>query len=180
MAKRNRQYIRPSGGDSDLAGLPTAERLFKSGGHYEIGDDKQGHRVYQFRDAPLERMYDGRYKQIDERQYQALAKYRHHAYAAGMAGNLKSVDLNRIMANTVFSGGMPASEAQAFHRCQYREAVREIGIRESAIVDAVVLHETPIEMAGKMRGWSHPLQARAVAVEVLRGAADRLCRLWGI
>lgn len=159
---------------------PTPERLLKSRGDFTVGDDEQGTRVYTFRDSPLERMRD-RYKQIDYRQYAALAKYRHHTYAAGMMGNISAIDFNRIFATDVSGfSGMAKTENQAFHRDQYRKAVKEIGLRDSVIVDSVVIKEIPLEIAGRMRGWLHPLQARAVATDVIRGAADRLSILWGI
>lgn len=40
-----------------FVGLPTVERLAKAEGHFTVGDDKRGNRVYHFHDNTLDRMY---------------------------------------------------------------------------------------------------------------------------
>src|SRR5689334_4976386 len=77
-------------------GMPTAERILKSGGAYEIGDDKQGTRVYRFQDSPLDRAYSRR--ALHSSEYTALMKFRHHWYHSDMAPHCSSVDLDRIFA----------------------------------------------------------------------------------
>jgi hypothetical protein len=165
-------------------GGPTAERLMKSGGDFEVGDDKRGTRVYRFQDEPLERAFARR--AIHPSEYTALQRFKHHWYHADLAPHIGSVDLNRIFAPDFGSMvGMARSERQAHHRHQYREACRVIaehpdGHRIKIVVDSVVCSENSLEVAGFAIGYSSPFRARAGAVKRLCSAGDILSRFWSI
>jgi hypothetical protein len=153
--------------------------LAKSEGYFTVGDDKQGGRVYTIRDAPLERMFAR--QAIGGTEYAALQKYRHHWYHAGLEAGLGSVDLNRIFSSDPGSmSGMAASERQAHHRQQWRQARDKLGSRTGGLVDSIVCAEDTIEAAGYRMGWRNKPQAIAAATEMLRDAGYRLAKLWGI
>ena len=118
---------------------------------------------------------------ITHHQYSAGQKYRHHWYHAGLAGQLQSVDVNRIFAadRSNFSG-MAKTEVQVFHRQRYREATQAVGKIGSHVLDWVVCRETPLEQVGYTLGWGSRPQAYAAAVERMKTALDELCRLWGL
>lgn len=164
-------------------GTPTAERILKSGGAFEIGDDKQGTRVYRFQDCPLDRAYNR--KALHSSEYTALMKFRHHWYHADLAPHLGSVDLNRVFASDFSSmSGMPKSERQAHHRGQYRLACAELerhpdGHKIRIVVDNVVCSEQPLHIAGFAIGYSSQHKARQAAEKRLRSAGDILSRMWG-
>src|SRR5690606_3824846 len=108
-------------------GTATPERIMKSGGHSSVGADGTQRIV----DSPFDRAHaqgrlgSGTSCPHNERRFRAGQKYRHHWYHAGLAGNLQSPDLNRIFASdpSSNSAGMARSEAEAWHRQKYREAV---------------------------------------------------------
>jgi hypothetical protein len=157
----------------------TPERLMRSIGEIDVGDDKQGNRIYTFKDSPLERMFSR--KAIDPIEYTALQKYFHHWYHAGLLPGVGSVDLNRVFASDAgLSGGMAKSERQAHHRQQYRAGRGVIGHRSGIVVDNVVCNEHSLEVAGFSIGWTNKPQAIAAATEMIRDAGYRLARLWGI
>lgn len=164
-------------------GTPTPERLLKSGGAFEIGDDKQGTRVYRFQDSPLERAYNR--KALHSSEYTALMKFRHHWYHSDLAPHVSSVDLNRVFAADFGAmGHMPKSARQAHHRGQYRLACARIaehpdGHRIQIVVDNVVCSEQPLHIAGFAIGYSSPDKARKGAERRLCSAGDILSRLWG-
>ena len=164
--------------DCDVRG-PTPERLHKAGDGFEVGDDRQGTRIYYFKDTPLQRFY-GRLKsragtrETDEltREYTALMKYRNHWHCAGLESSLPSVDLNRIYAvdpsNMV---GMAKSERQFFHRQMYRSARLLIGHEAGIIVDNFCCYEWPMHVA-----CSSVFRGR----KMVRWSAARLAHEWGI
>ena len=153
---------------------PTKARLRKAGDDYTIGDATG---AYTLRDAPLERM--SQRKVLDEKQYNALNKYRIHWYHAGIAGNVGAMDPNRVF-SSVGSFGLGNTERQVFHLQQYQRGVTDLGIRRSSIVEMVICHERTLEEAGRRLEWGNKAQAIAAATEVLRDSADRLCKIWGI
>jgi hypothetical protein len=161
---------------------PTAERLRHARGLVERGNPGKGKGrtgVVTMRDAPIERALAR--KIINQAQYTAAIKYRHHWYHAGLASPLSSVELNRIFAaDPTNYSVMPKSEAQVFHRQRYREAVQHIGITGAAVVEQVVCQEISLEQAGYKLGWVAKPQAIAAATERMKAALDRLVELWGI
>jgi hypothetical protein len=164
----------------DERGL-TDERKARAGDDFHAGE---GGRM-QVRDAPLERMERrgtlGRDEQENRKHYNGLNKFRIHWHHAGMAGNISALDPNHIFASDITNfSGLAKTEQQLFHRDRYRQATQAMGIRVSSVVEAVICYEKSLDEAGKMLTWSNGPQARAAATEVLRGAADTLCRLWSV
>jgi hypothetical protein len=167
---------------------PTAERLLKASGHYHVGDDKQGGRIYQFHDSALDRLYSrltrGAGRRDEEQlrsEYIALQKYKHHWFSAGLQSALGSADLNRIFASDPGSmSGMAKSEKQAHHRQQYRNARDLIGHKPGIVVDNVVCADTSLETAGWSIGYNSRTSARGHAERILRQSAHKLAALWGI
>lgn len=163
----------------EIHGSPTAERLRKAGDNFALGGEDRGVRTYVMRDTPLDRAL--RRGLLTGAQHSALEKFRHHWFHGGSAPSVGSVDLNRIFAaDTAGMTGMPKSERQEFHRARYREAVGEIGLRASSVVENVVCYEHPLDDAGMKLGWSSAYRAREGAKELLVGAAAKLTKLWGI
>lgn len=158
-------------------GYPTVERILKSRGDYDVGDDQQGARVYTFRDTPIDRLLAS--KTISDEQYQALSWFRRNWYLAGMAGHISSIDPNRVSAPEAAGYSlMPRSEAAAVAREIYRKSVQDIGLERSAIVEAVVCHERPLYAAGSRAGISDRTASKDARV-VLMDSADILARLYG-
>jgi hypothetical protein len=156
-------------------GAPTIERLRHAHGHVERGD--MG--TYTLRDSPLERALARGVISAD--QYRAGEKYRLHWYRGGLSSPLQTIDPNRIFASDTTSfSGMARTEAQAFHRQQFRNAVQEIGMISALILDSVICAEITLEDAGYKIGWNSKPQAIAAATERMRQALDTLCRHWGI
>lgn len=191
MAKRTTIIERRSDG-------PTAERLAKASGHFHVGDDKQGGKVYQLCDNPMDRLYSrlakassSREENGVRREYAALLKYRHHWHSAGLESSVGSVDLDRIFAADASNmSGMAKSERQANHRQQYRRAREVIGHRPGIVLDNVVCCEWNLDLAGCSVGcgsykkgrktYASPYRAREEATKLLREAAQKLADHWGI
>jgi hypothetical protein len=181
MAKRTQIIERRSDG-------PTAERLSKAQNHYHIGDDKQGVRIYQFCDSPLDRLYSRLTKRAGRRdeeelraEYIALQKYRNHWFAAGLQSALGSADLNRIFASDPGSmSGMAKTEKQAHHRKEWRAAGTCLGHKPGIVVDNVVCAETSLEIAGWSIGYNSRTTAIVHAERILRESGRKLASLWGI
>lgn len=163
---------------------PTPERILKTGGHYEVGDDKQGAQIITINDDQLHRLYAN--GSLNNSEYTALQKYRHHWYHSGQQPSLGSVDLNRIFAPDPFSmGGMAKSESQAHHRQVCRDAndelERKFGNADARIViENVVCLDLPLQEGGLILGYQSPFRARERARGLLSGAARHLARHWGI
>lgn len=159
--------------DLEQRAQPTPERVRQADGAIEIGDDRRGSKTLTMRDAPLERALSRGV--ISRSQYDAGVKFRLHWYRGGMAGNLKTIDLNGV-----FGGQGSETEAKLFHRQQFFHARNSIGNWGAYVLDHVVCLETPLEKVGYSLGWGSKPQAIAVATEHLKIALDGLCRLWGI
>lgn len=191
MAKRITIIERRSDG-------PTAERLLKAQNHVHVGDDRQGGKIYQFCDNPMDALYSRLARRAgtrDEnalrREYAALLKYRHHWHSAGLEPSVGSVDLNRIFASDASNmSGMAKSERQVHHRQQYRRARAVIGHRPGIVLDNVVCQEWSLEIAGSSIGYgsyykkgrksyASPYRAREEATKLLREAGQKLADHWG-
>jgi hypothetical protein len=155
--------------------LPTPERRRRAGADFERGDTGQ----ITMRDSPLERALAR--KIITQEQYSAGQKYRHHWYHAGLAGQITSIDFNRIFGKE-FGGfsGMARTESQLFHRQRHREAADAVGKIGMHVLEWAVCRETVLEQVGYSLGWNSRPQAYAAAAERMKTALDDLCRLWGI
>jgi hypothetical protein len=163
----------------DDMGRPTPERLRHAQSDYEIADGRGGAGTITMRDCPLDRVK--KRGQIGPKEYDAALKFRHHWWHGGMAGQVKSLDLNQVFARDLSCmGHMAKTEAQAFHRQKYREACEMLGFRPGYIVLAVVCEEIEFELAGRKLGFENDPQARAAAVTLLQDGLYRLANLWGI
>lgn len=159
---------------------PTEERLGKAADGYEVGDDQQGNQVYYIELRPIVAMLKRR--QIDGKQFQALDKFHKHWFNAKLGGGCRSVDFNRIYAPDPFADNfLNANERQIANRREYNRALDEFKFQERIIATNLILSETmTAEECGYGLGYRSPYRARAAAVTVIRGMADKLCDLWGI
>ena len=175
--RRGKGNIRVAVERRDLG--PTPERLAKAEEHFVVGNDRMGGKVYTFKDAPLDRMYSR--SAIDPVEYQALQKLKLHWHCSGMPGAMRSPDLNRIFAADLSAmSNMPAAEAQAHHRHQWRRGYNLLTPRARIVVERVVCREQTIEHAGYAIGMTSKHRANAAASELLRDAGYRLATLWGM
>jgi hypothetical protein len=172
-----------------VVGIPTAERLAKAAGHFTVGDDKQGTRVYHFHDTTVDRLYSRLARQAKGRgaeetvrsEYLALQRYKHHWHHSGLEVSIGSVDLDRIFApESPGMNGMPKTERQAHHRRQYREARELLGWKPHIVVENVMCAEISLEQAGFSIGYNSPFRSREGAVKILRESGRALAKLWGI
>jgi hypothetical protein len=175
------------GGIPNPAYGPTVQRLAIAQGHVSIGDDKQGTRIYQFHDTPLDRLYSRLTRQAKNgsdmlrREYVALTKYRNHFIQAGKEATVASVDPNSIFASNPSSrNGMPMADFQMDHAAHWRQAQFHLGHKPAIVVDNVVCAETSLEVAGWSIGYISRTQARDKAEEVLRECGQKLATFWGI
>lgn len=162
---------------------PTSDRLRHAGGHFELGGEDRGIRVYYFADSPLQRLYTrlrlkAGTKETEElaMEYAALLKYVSHWYYAGLEASLPSVDLDRVFSSDPSNMvGMAKSERQANHRKKYREAVDEIGHKPSILLDNFCCYEWPLDVACNTIGYEVKRARRMV-----RDSASRLTVFWGM
>lgn len=160
---------------------PTPERLARLQiGDLEIGEDRQGGRIYTIRDAPLARMF--RDKRLDGTQFTALSRFHSHWWNAGLSESVRGVDLNRIYAPDPFNSvGMCSTERQYHNRREYREAYALLKHQEGILVTNLICSETySLEQCGYSLGYTSPYRARTAATKVLRSIADKFAKLWGI
>jgi hypothetical protein len=158
------------------ANEPTPERLAKIGREFTRGEGG----VLVARGAPLEALHAK--SVIDERQYGAGKKFYHHWYRSALSGRYAALNLaTGIFGHEGFSGGMPATEDQAYHREAYRKSVQHLGMRTSALLQYLVCDERPLVEVGRtLLGWTNDPQARAAAAERLKDALDRLADFYGM
>ena len=158
----------------------TPERAKQTGGAFVWGRDERNRQTVQtLRDSPLEAALTR--KAITDRQYNAAMKYKTHWFQGGLSGSLQSIDPNRVFASdTTNFSGMAKTEAQAFHRQQYRAAIEVIGIIPAAVLDTIACHEKPLSKAGVNMGWKSKSKGIQAAEDVLCEALDKLCAHWGI
>ncbi len=158
---------------------PTPERLAKADSDYLRFRGDEGLTGHVMRDAPLDRMYSR--SAIDPVEYQALQKLKLHWHCSGMPGAMRSPDLNRIFAADLSAmSNMPAAEAQAHHRHQWRRGYNLLTPRARIVVERVVCREQTLALAGFALGAQSKPQATAAASELLRDAGYRLATLWGM
>ncbi len=163
--------------ENDFRG-PTEERLGKAEHGFEVGDDQQGRRVYFIELRPIVAMLKAR--QIDGKQYAALDKFHKHWFNANLTGGCRSVDFNRIYAPDPFDY-LDASERQWANRREYNRALDKLAFQERIIATNLILSETmTAEQCGYGLGYRSPYRARAAAVTVIRGIADKWIELWGM
>jgi hypothetical protein len=157
----------------DRSAGPTRERLQQADHGFEIGGDaREGYR-FTMTDNPLGRALTRR--KISEAEYSALRKYAAHWHAAGLAGHVVSLDLNRVSSSR---SSLFGSEAATYHLNEYREAARYIGRQHAYVADNVACFETKLETIGEGLGYASPYRGRQKALELLREAGDRLAYHW--
>jgi len=155
---------------------PTQERLGKAQYGHEVGDDRQGGRVYFIQLRPIAAMLKAR--QIDGKQFGALDKFHKHWFNAKLGGGCRSVDFNRIYAPDPFDY-LDASERQCANRKEYNRALDLLAFQEQIIATNLILSETmTAEQCGYGLGYRSPYRARSAAVTVVRGMADKWIDLW--
>jgi hypothetical protein len=192
---QKRRIIKMDKEQFDVRG-PTEERM--RSGAFDVGDDKQGTRVYRFCDDPMSRLYSRLSRAANthqehslRREYAALLKYRNHWHQAGLEPSMGSVDLNRIFASDASNmSGMAKTERQSQHRIMWRQARDLIGHRPGIVIDNVVCAENNLDIAGYSVGYgsykvgkktySSPYRAREEATKLLREAAVKLADHWGM
>lgn len=160
---------------------PTPERLGKlREGDLEIGEDRQGGRIYTISDSPMCRMFKD--KRLSGIQFTALSRFHSHWWNAGLSESVRGVDLNRIYAPDPFNSvGMCSSERQYQNRREYRSAYALLTHLEGILVTNLICSESlNLEQCGNMLGYISPFRARAAATKVLCSVADRFAKLWGI
>ena len=160
---------------------PTPERLGKLlVGDLEIGEDRQGSRIYTIREAPMFRMFKD--KRLSGIQFTALSRFHSHWWNAGLSDSVRGVDLNRIYAPDPFNSvGMCSTERQYQNRREYRSAYALLAHVEGIIVTNLICSETlNLEQCGNMLGYISPYRARAAATKVVCSIADRFAKHWGL
>jgi hypothetical protein len=173
-AKRQKKRFAPSG---VTEGTPTPQRYKHAQGAFEIGGDKRsgkGNRIVRMLDSPLEQVWTN--NQITDAQYENMRRLRLHWFLGDLAGSPQSMNYNRVGTNDWINLG--TSERQLQHKQEFIRAFDVLTTIEKQIVSAVVLIEIPLSVAGVELGYRSPYRARQAALEILRGAADRLARVW--
>lgn len=117
---------------------------------------------------------------LDKIQFNAGHRYYAHWYGAGLV-KLGSVSFETVGSSREPGSGMAATERQAYHRQRYRQGEAALGPVLSAYVNAIVLQEQEPEVVGKrITGRAAPSQARAVAIEMLKGGLDVLAKEYAL
>ena len=167
---------------------PTFERLVKADGHFAVGDDKRGGKLYHFCDTPLDRLFSRLIKRAGKVQeeelrvaYAGLLRYRDHWQRAGKEPSISSVDPNRVYSpDPSRRSGMPMAESQVYHDSEWRSGRKVLNHRQGIVVDNVVCYEHPLDIAGFAVGQTNKPQAVTSAEELLRASGERLAAHWGI
>jgi hypothetical protein len=174
-------------------GAPTPEPRAKAIDRSEDGRrlhehhrrDALGH--YHFDDAPLDRLAargdlakteNGKIdRHMNRILLEAGRRYFEHAYLSGMISALKAIDLAGVGGGGDPACGMPANEAQAHHRRQYRDAEQALGQYFSSVVDAIVLREQSLQAVGlRITPYRKAETAAAIALDRLKEGLLRLAQ----
>lgn len=153
----------------------TTEQRKRRAGEHVFRDDKGRQHM---RDSPVNVALSR--GQINACQYEAAQKFYNHWFRSGLLEVFGSVDLSGVFGGDNPRVGMARTEAQAFHRQRYRQAVDKIGMRGSWVLERVICREQSFEDTGREMGWNNRPQAVATAVQLFRDALDTLCKEWGI
>jgi hypothetical protein len=156
----------------DILVSPTPERLqHANDNHVQI----PGTRATRMADAPIDRLRTS--GALTESQYQAAATLFKDYYNAGLAP-LGAVDYERFHVD----GSKPSSVSDFRYAAieRYNRSCKELGEFFRVTVDAVVLREQSVEGAGRALGLGNASQARAVALDRLRGGLDILVKRYGL
>lgn len=114
----------------------------------------------------------------------AAEKFYVHWYRAGLAENFGSADLNRVFGGEGGGAGMARTEAQAFHRQRYRDAVAKVtanaGTISAWVLEQLVCQERSFVDIGGVFGHKNRNSAAKVTLQLLKPALNILCREWGV
>jgi len=150
---------------------PTAERLSHA---LDIETAADGPLRGRVRVKPvLEVLRDRR--TITREMYLAGEKYELHWSAGGLSERYASLRMD----GTQGGGQEHASDAMLRHRAAYTEAVRDLGITLSRVVEEVCCRNKSVGEVASDR-WSNDPQARAAGTALLCAGLERLVRLWGL
>lgn len=112
---------------------------------------------------------------ISREMFLAGEKYELHWSAGGLSERYASLRMD----GTQGGGQEHASDAMLRHRAAYTEAVRDLGITLSRVVEEVCCRNKSVSEVAADR-WSNEPQARAAGTALLCAALERLVRLWGL
>jgi hypothetical protein len=163
--------------DATLAAeaMPTTERLQHAGDAFEIGGvsgrGRGGTRIVRILDAPIERLLSER--KLSDAQYEALRLMRVHWLLGNLAGNLQSVDLDRVPQE---QSNLASVERGLMHREAFYSGWELLNLLQKICVNSVVLIETPLAITGAGLGYASPYRGRLAVLGYLHDAADELIR----
>jgi hypothetical protein len=112
---------------------------------------------------------------ITREMYLAGEKYELHWSAGGLSERYASLRMD----GTSGGGQEHASDAMLRHRAAYTEAVRDLGITLSRVVEEVCCRNKSVGEVASDR-WSNDPQARAAGTALLCAGLERLVNLWGL
>ncbi len=159
----------------------TAERLAKASAHWIGRADKVQHVAA----APLDALHARHALDPDPRRntvlFEAGQRYLRHWHGAALS-SLAQRDLVHPRGG---SGGLgwavPASEAAARHRADFRLARERLGPYLARWLDAIVIEErVPLEVGRESTRYADRTTATAIAMEVLRAGLTTLADHWGM
>jgi len=150
---------------------PTSERLLAANDNFVV--EPGG--ATRMQDAPMARLF--RQAIITAEQHQAGILYFQDWYNAGMAP-LGAIDYGKAIVDG--SRGDGVSDFRLSAQVRYNKSNTVLGAFFRAVVNAVVLHEQGLEAAGRGIGLNNASQARAVALDRLRGGLDLLVARYGL
>lgn len=176
MAKRKPRKPSPEL-QSDNA--PTPERLAKATGGFRKGADG----VTRLEDWPLSRLFARQHLSDDGKMNLALFEAGErlaslHA-VAGLHG-IKASDFNSSGGGAPGARGMPFSHSVAQARDEFQRVCDAIGPFFLPVVLAICVEGRKPEVIGRVvSGYADTKQARAVALDRLKGGLDSAARLFG-
>ena len=168
----------------------TPERLARAGDTLEIGAD----RVQRISDAPLDMLFkkkllalrdhggSSRESDLNAIRFEAGRRFRGDWHLSRMNA-LRSRDYRQPY-STPHAVGTPshfATDRALDARKRYRAAVSALGSYFDEVVEAVVLHEVPLAIAGqRVYGGAAGAPAKAVALDRLREGLHLLATHYGL
>lgn len=155
---------------------PTPERLRQVDYQHEVGNARDRRdrtiTVYPFATA----YHRG---QFTHEQWNTGQRFYHYWFRSGITGLLTSIDFNGAPVEGPGRTFLSRTDAEAHARQQYLAAEKLLGLRNTRVLVKVVCEQETPERAGRdILGWKDEKQARAAAVEVMRGCLDQLRELW--
>src|SRR5258707_776349 len=158
-----------------MTAQPTAERIRRAGGGFEVGD---GAKTLRMIDAQLPRALARGI--ITQGQHSAGQKFYRHWYESRL-DPIKAFDPSRVFCGG--GNGSTITEHQTFHRQSYAEARKELGpsadLIESVICDGMGYEAAEKRRFGDIIGFANQRQAITAAQRELQIGLERLRILWG-